>query len=35
MAVELLDLAPTPALPRGHGGGRDPRQREGGGLHRQ
>jgi MFS family permease len=25
--------APTPTLPRGHGGGRDPRQREGGGRH--
>src|ERR1700737_5163150 len=28
-----MDLAPTPALPRGHGGGRDPRQREGRGRY--
>jgi len=30
-ALGLPPQAPTPALPRGHGGGSDPRQREGGG----
>src|SRR3984893_5845034 len=28
-----MDLAPTPSLPRGHGGGSDPRQREGRGRY--